>query len=633
MSRPVEIAWSAHLHPFETVAFLPGGGGIFAYSKNGDAAIYASSGKPVWRKNLNLALTSADVLASGEVYATDKDKFTLLLSAEGVLMWRKRPFPVLRVKALADGSMLFFLTPDPSVVCTAPSFLVNWSYRNLLKFPSDFAVAHNASATVIPYSRDYKDGIVVVDLLGHQQRPIFLDARVKSIELDLSASNAVAVLHSGYPVVINLKDGNIVWQREAGEKFDAVSYAAGSDEILFYSEQGYMEKTDVNGEVIWFYIFPERLVKAAIDPTGTSILYATERGEIGMLKQSGNILSRKKVFSLYDPQPPKETERSVLQRIWNKPIPCAGIKHAELLPWLGEDGVEYTLIWDNERNLYCLNDLGEEVWMRRMPVSGTPITAGVSVPADLIFVITDSEIVTLDLSGNRQEILFGSFREAALFDTGELLIVDEQGGCKFYYNLSNFSHKLTLDSAVVSMVSLGENVAVATTDFLYLVNNNGEILTRESLGSGVVFMSLEESSGGLLASAESGKVFLLDKHLKVLFEHDTGVYATSLAYCRESETLFALSREGGAVLLNRRTGTMTRVRVGAPPVKLISHEKGALFSDALDNLRLLGEKGGILADYLSPAKIHKIVKCRRQLCFLALTDDDLICYAALDRQN
>lgn len=633
MSEKIDLtsyqkAWQIEIAGLRLVEFASDHSSFVVYDKNTELRLFNHSGQELWHRNTGYNLVSISLADTLEVLAVDSEKHSILFGQEGVTLWRKRPFPAVLGRVSGAGELFSFVTSDPAIIGTDRSLRVKWAYRNLMQRPRDLAISDAGEYVVFPCADDRGEGLGAINQAG---RPIdaFMGLdRVISISLSKDGNVALALSARGHIFCMNLGRGSGIWKGVFGSDLIGVSYASKSGESLAFSAGGQMMKLDSNGLPLWEYLMPDRLLQASISEDGNTIFYATERGEIGMLTQDTGQVSNRIVFKEVLPRPIPPSLKSSFMKVWNIDLVGSDEQQSKAYTWKGQDGVEYCLVWDGGESLFCVNDLGEEVWNNRL--SGTRVLdLAVSSEADMAVAVTSAGVIGFDLSGCEIFKFFGQFKRVHLFADAALVLLDSLGKCKFYLSSDHFSHQVDIKEPVVSFSVVGNKLLLRSDKALYLLGSEGGIEKQIDFAFSISCCNLSSNAEFILCGDTSGQVILYTLELEVVFSYQLEGVVTLIEYNHEFETLFVGCEDEDVRVLNRRSGEMFRVSLTGRPALMTAHEVGVLVGTNLDQLGLISTEGQILARYTSPHKLKKMLPCHRRMSMIILADEALSCIAAV----
>lgn len=533
-------AWQIEIAGLRLVEFASDHTSLAVYDKNTGLRLFNRNGQELWHRNTGYDLVSIALADTLEILAVDSEKHSILFGQEGTTLWRKRPFPAVLGRVSGNGELFSFVTSDPAIIGTDRSLRVKWAYRNLMQRPRDLAVSDAGEYVAFPCADDRGEGLAAINQSG---RPIdaFMGLdRVISISLSSDGSVALALSARGHVFCINLVRGSGIWKGAFGNDLIGVSYATKSGESLAYSAGGQMVKLDSNGLPIWEHAMPDRLLKASITEDGSTIFYATERGEIGMLTQNTGQLNNCMAFKEISPRPIPPSLKSSFMKVWNIDLVGSKEQQSKVYIWKGQDGVEYCLVWDGGESLFCINDLGEEIWNNRL--SGTQVLdLAVSSEADMAVVVTSAGVIGFDLSGCEIFKFFGQFKRVHLSTDAAMVLLDNLGKCKFYLSSDHFSHQVDIEEQVVSFSVIGEKLLLRSDKALYLLSSEGVIEKQVDFAFSISCCNLSSNAEFVLCGDTSGQVLLYNLELEIIFSYQLEGVVTLIEYNREFELFSSLA--------------------------------------------------------------------------------------------
>ncbi|MBU1109258.1 MAG: hypothetical protein KKB51_21445 [Candidatus Riflebacteria bacterium] len=621
-------AWHIQVSGLKLVEFTSDHSSFAVYDKGTELRLFNRNGQELWHRNTGYDLVSISIADTLEILAVDNDKHSILFGQDGATLWRKRPFPALLGRISATGEVFSFVTSDPAIIGADRSLRVKWAYRNLMKRPTDMAISDGGEFVAFPCADDRGEGLGAINQAG---RPIdaFMGLdKVISISLSEDGTIALALSARGHVFCMHLVRGSGIWKGAFGNDLAGVSYASKSAESLAFSAAGHLVKLDTNGLPIWEHWMPDRLLKASISSDGGAIFYATERGEIGMLVQDAGQLNNCLVFKETVARPVPATLKSSFMKVWNIELVGSDEQQSKVYIWKGQDGVEYCLVWDGGEKLFCINDLGEEIWNNRL--SGTKVLdIAVSSEADTAIAVTSAGVMGFDLSGSEIFKFLGQFKRVHLFPDAAMVLLDSLGKCKFYLSSDHFSHLVDIKERVVSFSVVGDKLLLRSDKSLYLLSSEGSVEKRIDFENSISCTNLSSNGEFVLCGDACGRVILYTLELEDIFSYQLEGKITLIEYNREFETVFVACESEDVIVLNRRTGEMFKVALTGRPAYMTAHEAGAIIGTDLDQLGLISGEGQILARYTSPYKLKKMLPCHRRMSMIVLADEALSCIAAV----
>ncbi|PKL38701.1 MAG: hypothetical protein CVV41_22230 [Candidatus Riflebacteria bacterium HGW-Riflebacteria-1] len=624
-------AWQIQVPGLRLVEFTSDHDSFAVYDKDTELRLFNRSGQELWHRHTGYDLVSIALADTLEVLAVDVDKHSILFGQEGATLWRKRPFPAMLGRVSAAGDVFSFVTSDPAIIGTDRSLRVKWGYRNLMKHPGDLAVSAGGEFVAFPCADERGEGLGAVNQAGRPLDAFMGLDRIVSLSLSHDGTVALALSARGHIFCMHLVRGSGIWKGAFGNDLAGVSYASQSGESLAFSAGGHMVKLDANGLPIWEHWMPDRLLKASISADGSAIFYSTERGEIGMLAQNAGQLNNRVVFKEALARPVPANVKSSFMKVWNIELAGNDEQQAKVYTWKGQDGVEYCLVWDGSDKLFCVNDLGEEVWNNRL--SGTKVLdLAVSSEADMAVAVTSSGVLGFDLSGCEMFRFLGQFKRVHLFYDAAMVLLDSLGKCKFYLSSDHYSHQVDLEERVLSFSVVGDKLLLRSEKALCLLNSEGSIEKRIDFANRISCSNLSSSGEFILCGEEGGRIILYSLELEEVFSYQLEGSITLLEYNRECETIFVACKSEDVAVLNRRSGEMFKVALTGQPAFMTAHEAGVLVGTDLDQFGLISADGQILARYTSPYKLKKMLPCHRKMSMIVLSDEALSCIAAVTSQ-
>lgn len=622
-------AWHIEVAGLKMLDFASDHHSFVTCDKDSLLRLFNHQGQELWHRSAGFELVSVSLADTLEVLTVDAEKHSMLFGAEGATLWRKRPFPALIGKISASGDSFAFVTTDPAIVGADRSLRVKWAYRNLMKRPAGIALSSLGQTTAFPCSDDRGEGLSAVNQTGKPYDAFMGLDTILDVDLSLDGQIALAIAANGRTFCLNVVKGHGIWKIAPGAGFIGVSYASATGESLVYSASGQVIKLNEKGESVWEHWFPDRLLKVSITADGNSIFYATERGEIGLLTQAAGQLSNKMTFQEVAVRPMAPGTAASFRKAWSIELAGTSEHQSAVAPWKGQDGVEYCLVWDGIENLFCLNDIGEEVWHNRL--NGSEVLAlSVSPEADTAVAVTSSGVAGFDLSGYESFKFFGQFSAVHVFDDGAMILLDDQKKCRFYQSSDHYSHIVEIDGEAAEFFRYGEKVIIRSASALHFVDATGTPENSLNFDHQLTFAALARDDEFILCGTADGRITVYDQSLAEVFSYNISGPVRLVSYHKEHEAVFACADNDDVVILKRRTGEMMRTTLTGRPVFITWHESGAVVGTDLDQLGLINPEGQILARYTSPYRLKKLLPCHRRMCMIVLADEAVSCVAAVD---
>jgi hypothetical protein len=362
---------------------------------------------------------------------------------------------------------------------------------------------------------------------------------------------------------------------------------------------------------------------------GSGIFYVTERGEAGLLLQESGPVNNRVVFQEVAVRPVLPSAQASFKKIWSLELAGTSEHKSAIFPWKGQDGVEYCLVWDGVESLFCINDLGEEIWQTRMN-NVEILDLAASSEADLAVVISKSGVIGYDLSGCEIFKFFGHFRKIHVFAEGAMILLDNQGKCRFYFSPDHFSHFIEAPGLVVDVIGMPQNALLRLEKTLLSVDSEGRPVHRFESAGRITFVGFTGSQDAVTVGDENGRITILDADLQEIFAYNLDGSIRLVEYNRELETVFVANDSEKIQILRRRTGEKMLNSLTGRPAFITHHESGAIVATEFDQLGLINSEGQIMARYTSPYKLKAIFPCHRKMSMIVLADEALICLATVN---
>lgn len=625
-------AWHIQVPGLKLLDFASDHHSFVTYDDQLILRLFNSQGQELWHRNPGQELVSISLADTLEILAVDNDKHSLLFGPEGATLWRKRPFPAAIGKISASGDSFAFVTSDPAIIGADRSLRVKWAYRNLMRRPAAIAVSALGQTTAFPCFDDRGEGLSAVNHNGKPYDAFMGLGTITDLELSEDGQAVIALTDSGKTFCLNLVKSFGIWKGDKGHKITGVSFASKTGEALLFSSAGQIIKLNPAGEQIWEHWFTDQLLKASITADGTGIFYATVRGEIGLLTQGGEGQHNQMTFQEIPVQPSTTGTNAAFRRVWATDLNGGLENHTELCIWKGQDGVEYSLVWDGSGKLFCLNDIGEEIWQERL--SGDEVTAmSVSAEADLAIILLKNGVTGFDLSGGEVFRFFGQFTGAHVFDDGAILLLDQEQKVRYYPAFDNFSHVIETAGPIKALKPFASQAIVISDSGFGIFDSTGISLFERSFDSPISFIDGCCAGGYLVCGNENGLITIFDTNFETVFSYRLSEKIISLTYNRDQECVFAGTETGNIFVLQRRTGQMTRTSLNGKPLRIAGHEGGAIFATDMDQLALVNFSGQLLANYTMPFRLTRLLPSHRRFCITVLAEESVICLAAVDESK
>ncbi len=331
-------------------------------------------------------------------------------------------------------------------------------------------------------------------------------------------------------------------------------------------------------------------------------------------------------------QPVTAGTAAAFRRVWAADLNGSLENHTGLCVWKGQDGVEYSLVWDGSGKLFCLNDIGEEIWQERL--SSEEVTAmAVSAEADLALILLKNGVTGFDLSGGEVFRFFGQFTGAHVFDDGAILLLDHEQKVRYYPAFDNFSHVIETGNPVRTIAPFASQALIIGETAFCAVDSTGTTIFDKSFDSPITFIDGCGAGSYLVCGNENGLITVFDENFATVFSYRLSEKIISATYNRDQECVFAGTETGNIFILQRRTGQMTRTSLNGKPLRIAGHEGGAVFATDLDQLALINFSGQILANYTMPFRLTRLIPSHRRFCMTVLAEESVVCLAAVDESK
>ncbi len=626
-------AWHILVPGLKLLDFASDHHSFVACDRDSVLRLYNSQGQELWHRNAGQELIAVSLADTLEVLAIDSEKHSMLFGPEGATLWRKRPFPAIAGKISASGDSFAFVTSDPAIIGADRSLRVKWAYRNLMKRPAAIAISALGQTSAFPCCDDRGEGLSAVSHLGKPFDAFMGIGVITDLELNEDGQIVLAVSETGFTYCLNLVKGCGIWKGDPGQKSTGVSFASKTGESLVYSATGQIMKLTPAGEPLWEHWFPDRLLKVSITADGSGIFYATERGEIGLLTQADRRQKNRMTFREIPVKPLEAGESGAFRKIWSRELPGgSNERHSEICCWTGQDGVEYSLVWDGAERLVCLNDIGEEIWQERL-IDTDIISMHASSQADMGVIVSRSGVTGYDLSGSEIFRFFGQFTGVYVFDDGAMLLLDTAQNCRYYQAFDHFSHQIEISGPALQAIPCAGQALIRSEKAFFLADSSGKINAEKAFDSTITFLNVSFDGQFIVCGTETGLISIYDTALNTIFAYRISGSIVSAAYNRDQETIFAGTADEKIYVLQRRTGQMMQNTLTGRPLILLAHETGAVIGTDLDQLGLINTSGQILGRYTLPVKLRRLLPSHRRLCMMILADESIGCMAVVENNS
>jgi hypothetical protein len=622
-------AWHIQVPGLKLVDFTRDRHGIITLDQSDELRLFDEHGNELWHRPAGYKLVCIALADTLEVLAVDEEKFLILYGPEGTTMWRKRPFPGVFGRISASGDFFSFVTSDPAIIGTDRALRVRWAYRNLMKRPADLSISGAGQITCFPSADDRGDGIIAVNHSGKPYDPFLGMKTVVALDISEDGHEALALDHGGNLFCVNPVKGYGIWKGKSSPRNTGVSFADNTKDSIVYSDQGKIVMFDSEGNQIWDYNFPERLLKAFLSPDSQSIFYASERGEIGCLKNSKGEVRNQVEFLEKQVSHQTVVAPYYFRKLWSIELNGSREHNPEVCCWLGHEGVDYSVVWNGADSISCFNDVGEEIWSQRY--SETTLKAiSASADADLIVAVTNSGVIGFDIDGNESFKIFGSYADVFVFPESSLIFVSDMGKVKFYQSHEHFSHIIESEEKLSKIIRLGDNALLVRKKSLQIVDFNGNVIAETGFESAISYLHADVDEKLLVVGEENGKISTFNFELEKLFSYKLSDSVAFVASAGKSNELYvseSLSQE--IIILRLGSNELLKTSLTGKPVSSVKHPAGLIVGTDLDQIGLVDSFGNILGRYTCPERIIRLINCRRQCCFWLLTEDSLCCVAAV----
>ena len=598
---------------------------LITLDKSNYLRLFDQNGKELWHRPAGYELVSLSLADTLEVLGVDKDKHSILYGPEGATLWRKRPFPALNGKISASGEAFSFVTSDPAIVGADRTLRVKWAYRNLLKRPMDIALSATGQTTAFPCSDDCGDGFNAVNKTGRPFEPFKGMKTVKAVDVSEDGQIIMALDNAGSLFCVNVVHGYGIWKGKSSPRDTGVSFASVTGDAIVYSEQGRIKLFDAKGNKIWEYNFSERLLAAFICPDSKAIYYATERGEIGCLRKSSENAENAMEFMEKKVAQQDAAQKFFFRKVWRVELSGSRESPPVSCSWTGHEGVEYFLVWNGKDCLMCLNDVGEEVWQRRIGETKV-LDISASVDADSILILTTSGVIGFDIDGNEAFRFFGTYKLGHVFAESSLLLVDEKFKARFYMSPEHFSHVIESEEKVKEICPIKDDLILAREKSIAIIDFYGNIKGEKEFESEITNVKVAEDKRHIAVGLKSGALYLFDARLKEKFKYSLEGPVKFADFAHEYNDVFAaIDDNEEIVILRRRSNELLKIALtGKPEISIKTGEAMVVGTD-LDQLGLINCSGELLGRYTCPDRLVALLRCKRQGCFMVLTDDAFGC--------
>lgn len=622
--------WHIQVPGLKLIEFTRDRKGIITLDRSNELHLFDQHGKELWHRPAGFDLVSLSMSDTLEVLAVDAEKHSILYGPEGTTMWRKRPFPAMAGRISASGEAFAFITSDPAIVGTDRSLRVKWAYRNLMKRPADIAIAGAGQVTAFPCADDRGDGVAAVNHVGKPFDPFMGMKTVVSVDVSEDGQLILALDSGGGLYCVNPIKGYGIWKTKSSPRNTGVSFASQTGDSIAFSEQGNIFRFDDKGVLVWEYSFTERLLKAFICPDSGAIYYATERGEIGCLQKNTGTVVNKMEFLEKPTQEKKSARHFFFRKVWTFELAGNRANPPMVHCWQGHEGVEYSVVWNGKDSLVCINDVGEEVWCRRLGETSVPAISACA-DADMIVAATPAGLMGFDIDGNETFKMLGSFTAAHVFAESSMLLVDDRHQAKFYFSPDSAPQAIASPEKVLRLIPLAENLLMMREKTVAMLDADGNVKCEKSFADNLALVEVIADASIVMVGEESGLLHLLDAELNETFNYRLEGPVGLAAILEESGDIFASVKDKPEIILLRRSSNeIVRNSLTGNPVFAVKHSHGMVVGTDLDQLGLVSCEGDLMGRYTCPDHVVRLMSCRRPGCFLIVSEDTLVCMAAVE---
>ncbi len=611
--KPVfQEIWQYQGKPLRMMQADPAHKGVVCFSVDGNLTFLDAKGKEVWKNQIGTDIRSISLAETLEILAVNEAGHIILINPQGETIWKKRLFHALFGVISANGLFMTFVTRDPTVVLLDRNCRPKWTYRNLLKVPATLGISAEGNTVSFACQDDRGEGLASVGINGKPYDAFMGVDPVIALSLN-SAGDVVVLLDKGKGIYcINCVKACGIWKGTLSSHFDGVSLADQSRHVLLFSKTGLLSVLDDKGNPFWEHRFPFNLLDARLSADGQTIWYASPEGRVGgMVSRAGRDMSRME-FVDFDPPQLADEVTSSFKRIWSVelPAPVVGEK-PRVRRWRGQDQVEYLLLWDGSERLICLNDVGEEIWANRMTMRGISDMA-VSPSADLAVLLASGVVLGFHLDGSEAFKFFGNFTGVHVFASGAFLLLGANGQVRFYLNHNHYSHIVEAGEPILAFRGDEEHSFLVGKKRAVSVGSDGKIVGTREVEGDIISCRLESSEGELMIGTSHGDLVFLKKDGEVGYHHKLSSPVGLVCVQKSEDVVFAgISEAKDVVVLQNRSNRKTKTSLNGVLKYATGHEKGAVFSTAVDEIALIGLSGEILARYMFPDRIVELLSSRK----------------------
>ena len=580
---------------------------------SGQLILLDHTGQELWRVAAGPGVRTISLADTLDVLAVDEGGNSLLIDSKGQIHWKKRPAAALYGLLSADGQSIVLVTREPTVVMADRQGRIRWTYRNLLKVPTALDVSAQGKTVAFACRDERGEGLQAVAADG-QPYDAFMGLDPIQ-DLAVSADGQIAVvLDRGRGIFcFNCVKSFGVWRGMLNSEFSGVSYADETKYTLLYSKGGLLSILDAEGRPAWEYRFPVPLLRARLTNDGQAIWYATPDGRVGCLVSTvSRDLSRLEFLDVEAPPADETTKMAAFRKVWR--IDLAGGAASGAKPvartWMGGDQIEYALIWDGQDTVRCHNDVGDEIWVARIP-SAEVADLAVSATADLAIAVGKGGVVGFKGDGSEICRFFGNFRAVHVFATGALLLLSENGQVRFYRHAGQFTRAIEVGGEVIAIHGAEHFGWLIGKTFAVLVDPEGSVQGRVELAAEPLFHRIDAAGDGLLIGTVSGEIILMNDKAEQDRKLSVEGGAEHIIYHKIEDAMFVgHAGSGDVTILRTRTGTRTRMTLAGGISAMCLHKHGAVIASGIDELILLGPDGQIQARSTFPDRVLQVFPCR-----------------------
>jgi len=617
-------AWQQDIKGVKMMQATTNRSGIALLGRDGFLTLLDHNGKELWKTNVGADVKSISLADTMETFAINESGQSIFVGIRGEIIWKKKVVPALLGIISASGQYVALVTKEPTVILADKFSRPKWVYRNLLKIPTTIGISGNGETVALSCVDERGEGIGAIANNGKPYDAFLGLDPIQDIVVNETGDVVVALDKARCIYCINCVKSFGIWKGKLNSDFIGLSYAEVSKQTLLYSKDGLITILNDTGSPIWEHRFPFPLITAKLTSDGQAIIYAGSEGRVGcLLSRSGRDTSRLEFVEVHAAPEMKETT-STFKKIWQLDLPkSAPGDFPKVHKWVGQDQVEYLLTWSGRERLFCVNDLGEEIWEHRLlKTSVTGMT--VSTRADTAILTTTGSVIGFKLDGSEAFKFFGNFRSPHIFSSGSFILLDENGKIRFYRNANHFSHIIEENEGYDSICGNEDAAFVIGKCKIVSIDSDGKTVGAKSFSENLGFCGLDPFQGDLLTGTSKGNIHFLSSNCEEIYRHHQSSPIGLICMNKSEDVVYlGVEAKNEVVIIQNRTNKLAKASLNGVLSCCVSHGKGAVFGTSVDELGLIGFDGDILARYNFPDKLLQLVYSRQQEFIYILSEGGL----------